>query len=65
MLDKDKLIAIAKTYGRAGAAAVAVLYLDNPSRPLRDYVAAFIAAIIGPVLKAIDPKSPEFGRGSN
>ena len=65
MLDKDKLSAIAKTYGRAGAAAVAALYLSDPSRPLKDYVAAFIAAIIGPVLKAIDPESTEFGRGSN
>ena len=65
MFDKEKFISIAKTYGRAGAAAVAALYLSDPSRPLKDYVAAFIAAIIGPVLKAIDPKSTEFGRGSN
>ena len=64
MLDKDKLSAIAKTYGRAGAAAVAALYLADPSRPVKDYVSAFIAAIIAPLLKAIDPKAIEFGRGS-
>ena len=64
MFDKDKAIAIAATYARAGAAAVAALYLADPSRPLKDYLACFIAAVIGPVLKAIDPKATEFGRGS-
>ena len=64
MLDKAKLIAIASTYARAGAAAVAALYLADPSRPVKDYVAAFIAAVLGPILKALDPKSVEFGRGS-
>jgi len=64
MLDKDKAVAIVNTYARAGAAAVAALYLADPSRPLKDYFAAFIAAVIGPVLKAIDPKAIEFGRGS-
>ena len=65
MLDKAKVIAIGNTYARAGAAAVAALYLTDPSRPLKDYLACFIAAVIGPVLKAIDPKASEFGRGSN
>lgn len=65
MLDQAKAVAIASTYARAGAAAVAALYLADPSRPLKDYLACFIAAIIGPVLKAIDPKASEFGRGSN
>ena len=39
MLDKAKLIAVGSTYARAGAAAVAALYLADPSRPLKDYVA--------------------------
>ena len=64
MFDKDKLIAVGSTYARAGAAAVAALYLADPSRPIKDYVAAFIAASLGPVLKALDPKATEFGRGS-
>jgi len=64
MLDKDKAVAIVNTYARAGAAAVAALYLADPSRPVKDYLAAFIAAVIGPILKAIDPKAIEFGRGS-
>jgi len=64
MLDKAKVIAISNTYARAGAAAVAALYLADPSRPLKDYLACFLAAVIGPILKAIDPKAAEFGRGS-
>ncbi len=61
MFDKDKAIAIASTYARAGAASVAALYLADPARPLKDYLAAFVAAVIGPILKAIDPRSTEFG----
>ena len=62
-MDKKKLEAIAMTYLRAGAAAVAALYLVDPNRPLKEYLAVGIAAIAGPLLKAIDPKATEFGRG--
>jgi hypothetical protein len=63
-MDKKKLEAIAMTYLRAGAAAVAALYLADPNRPLKEYLAAGIAAVAGPILKAIDPKATEFGRGA-
>jgi len=63
-MDKKKLQAIAMTYLRAGAAAIAALYLADPNRPLKEYLAAGIAAIAGPILKAIDPKATEFGRGA-
>ena len=63
-MDKTKLEAIAMTYLRAGAAAVAALYMADPNRPLKEYLAAGIAAIAGPILKAIDPKAVEFGRGA-
>jgi hypothetical protein len=63
-MDKKKLEAIAMTYLRAGAAAVAALYMADPNRPLKEYLAAGIAAIAGPILKAIDPKATEFGRGA-
>ena len=63
-MDKKKLEAIAMTYLRAGAAAVAALYLADPNRPIKEYVAAGIAAIAGPLLKAIDPRATEFGRGT-
>lgn len=63
-MDKKKLEAIAMTYLRAGAAAVAALYLADPNRPIKEYLAAGIAAVAGPILKAIDPKATEFGRGA-
>ena len=63
-MDKKKLEAISMTYLRAGAAAVAALYLADPNRPLKEYLAAGIAAVAGPILKAIDPKAIEFGRGA-
>jgi len=62
-MDKKQLEAIAMTYLRAGAAAVAALYMADPNRPLKEYLAAGIAAIAGPILKAVDPKATEFGRG--
>jgi hypothetical protein len=63
-MDKKKLEAIAMTYLRAGAAAVAALYMADPNRPLKEYLAAGIAAVAGPLLKAIDPRATEFGRGA-
>ena len=63
-MDKNKLEAIAMTYLRAGAAAIAALYLADPNRPLKEYLAAGIAAAAGPILKAIDPKATEYGRGA-
>jgi hypothetical protein len=63
-MDKKKLEAMAMTYLRAGAAAVAALYMADPNRPLKEYLAAGIAAVAGPLLKAIDPKAIEFGRGA-
>ena len=63
-MDKKKLEAIAMTYLRAGAAAVAALYLADPNRPIKEYLAAGIAAIAGPLLKAINPRATEFGRGT-
>ena len=62
-MDKKQLEAIAMTYLRAAAAAVAALYMADPNRPLKEYLAAGIAAVAGPILKAVDPKATEFGRG--
>ena len=59
---KNQLKAIALSYGRAAAAAVAALYMAGVTDP-RTLANAFIAALIGPVLKAIDPKATEFGVG--
>ena len=62
-MNKDKLIAIATTYLRAGIAAVIALYLAGETDP-KTLGMALVAAVAGPVLKALDPKATEFGRGS-
>jgi hypothetical protein len=60
---KAKAIAIASTYFRAAFASVMALYLAGQTDP-KALVSAFVAALAGPVLKALDTNSPEFGRGS-
>lgn len=63
MFDKKKLEAIIATYLRAAASAVVALYLAGETSP-KTLFAAGLAAVAGPVLKALDPKAKEFGRGS-
>ena len=62
-MNKNKLKAIAATYLRAGIASVIALYLAGVTDP-KALAAAGIAAIAGPLLKALDPNSTEFGKGS-
>lgn len=59
---KNQLKAIAMSYGRAAVAAVAALYMAGVTEP-RTLANAFFAALLGPVLKALDPKATEFGTG--
>ena len=56
-----KMKAILATYLRAGVASVIALYLAGVTDP-KALATAGIAAIAGPVLKALDPKATEFGR---
>lgn len=63
MFDKKKLEAIIATYLRAAASAVVALYLAGETSP-KTLLMAGLAAVAGPVLKALDPKATEFGRGS-
>jgi hypothetical protein len=62
-MNKDKLVAIASTYFRAAFAAVTALYLAGETSP-QALLSAAVAAVAGPVLKALDPKATEFGKGS-
>jgi hypothetical protein len=62
-MNKDKLIAMASTYLRAGIASVIALYLAGVTDP-KALASAAVAAVAGPLLKAIDPNCKEFGRGS-
>ena len=62
-MNKKKLEALATTYLRAGIASIIALYLAGVTDP-KALATAGIAAIAGPLLKALDPKATEFGRGS-
>jgi hypothetical protein len=61
-MDK-KLQAMFATYLRAAIASVIALWLAGESDP-KTLGAAALAGIAGPVLKWLDPKAAEFGRGS-
>jgi hypothetical protein len=55
---------VVKTYLRAAAAAAAALFIADANRPLKDYLIAGMAAVVGPIFKAIDPSEKDFGKGS-
>jgi hypothetical protein len=58
-----KTKAIIASYLRAAVAAVIALWLAGVQDP-KALAMAGVSAIAGPVLKWLDPKSVEFGRGS-
>ena len=60
-MDKNKLKAIVATYLRAAVASVIALYLAGVTDP-KALLAAGVAAVAGPLLKALDPKAAEFGK---
>ena len=59
-----KAQAVLMSYFRGAAVAVTALYLNGQTNP-KALAAAALAAIAGPALKALDPRSPEFGIGSH
>ena len=63
-MNTTKLKAIATTYARAAIAAVLALYLAG-NTDLKALATAGVAAVAGPLLKALDSSATEFGRGSN
>jgi len=62
-MNKDKINAIVATYLRAAAASVIALYLAGVTEP-KALLSAGLAAVAGPLLKALDPNATEFGKGS-
>jgi hypothetical protein len=62
-MNTEQIKAIAVTYLRAGVASVLALYLAGVTDP-KALLMAGVAAVAGPLLKAIDPSATEFGRGS-
>jgi hypothetical protein len=57
---KEQLIAAAKSYARASLASVAALYMSGITDP-KVLANAFIAGLIGPLLKALQPSETELG----
>jgi hypothetical protein len=55
--------AVLASYLRAAVASVLALYLAGVQDP-KALAMAGVSAIAGPVLKWLDPKSADFGRGS-
>ena len=62
-MNTEKLKQIGLSYLRAAAASVAALYMAGQHDP-KTLATAFLAGLIGPILKALDASSPQFGRGS-
>jgi hypothetical protein len=62
-MDINVLKAAGATWLRASAAAVAALYMSGVTDP-KTLLNAFIAGIIGPAAKFINPKDPSYGFGS-
>jgi hypothetical protein len=62
-MNKAILKSMTATYLRAGVASVLALYLAGETDP-KTLLAALVAAVAGPLLKALDPKHTEYGVGS-
>ena len=62
-MNKKALEAVVATYLRAAIASVIALWLAGVTDP-KALATAGLAAIAGPLLKALDPNAKEFGRGS-
>ena len=62
-MNKKQLEAAAYSYGRAALASVAALYMSGVTDP-KVLSNAFIAGLIGPLLKAVQPNEKQFGIGA-
>lgn len=61
MFDTEKAKQIALSYLRAAGAAVVALWMAGEHDP-KVLASAFLAGLVGPVMKALDKSAPEFGR---
>lgn len=62
-MDTKKLQAAFGTWLRASIAAVAALYMSGVTDP-KTLANAFIAGLIGPAAKFVNPKDPSYGFGA-
>jgi hypothetical protein len=56
--------AILASYGRTFIAAVIAVYATG-NQDLRSILIAGVAAVVGPAIRAINPKDPAFGIGAD
>jgi hypothetical protein len=59
-MNKEQIKQIALTYLRSAAAVAAGLYMTGVHDP-KVLASAFVAGLVGPALKALDPSAKEFG----
>lgn len=62
-MNKKQLEAAAWSYGRAALASVAALYISGITDP-KVLANAFLAGLVGPLFKALQPNEKQFGVGS-
>ena len=61
-MNTTKLVAIATTYARAAVPAVVALYAAGITDP-KTLANAFVAGLLGPAAKFVNPKDPSYGFG--
>jgi hypothetical protein len=61
--NKEKAIAVAQSWLRASAASALALYLSGITDP-KVLLNAFIAGIVGPLVKALQPNEKDYGISS-
>jgi hypothetical protein len=59
-MNQEKIKQIGLSYLRSAAAVAAGLYMTGVHDP-KVLASAFVAGLIGPILKALDKSAPEFG----
>ena len=62
-MNRKQIEAAAYSYGRAALASVAAMYMSGITDP-KVLANAFIAGLIGPLLKAVQPNEKQFGIGA-
>ena len=61
--NKEKAISMAQSWARASLAGVVALYMSGITDP-KVLVNAFLAGLLGPLAKALQPNEKEFGVNS-
>ena len=62
-MNKKQLEAAVMSYVRAALASVAALYMSGITDP-KVLANAFIAGLVGPLLKAVQPSEKQYGIGA-